>query len=75
MRNTLLMNEKTFVGIRMTIANETVDKQVELIEFFSKHGFKHIASEPVFTPVKAESVAGRITQVDLRVYIKNFVEA
>jgi radical SAM protein with 4Fe4S-binding SPASM domain len=73
--NAQYIHERTFVGIRMTIVDETVSRQCELIEYFVSKGFKHFASEPVFAPVKNSSQAGRITQVDLRTYIKEFVKA
>lgn len=75
--NALALKEKTFVGIRMTIVPETVDKQVELIEYFNSLGFKYITSEPVFLPVKngENNTPGKITGVNIKEYIKNFVEA
>lgn len=77
LRNALQLLEKTFVGIRLTIVPETVDKQIELIEYFYDLGFRYITSEPVFLPVKNDEkeMHGPITGVDLKAYIKNFVKA
>jgi radical SAM protein with 4Fe4S-binding SPASM domain len=59
MRNASSMRERTFVGVRMTIVPETVNRQVDLVEYF----------------VRQNSVASHITQVDLVDYIKDFVKA
>ena len=77
MENILYLKEHTWVGIRMTITSETIDKQLELIEFFANHGFKYIVSEPVFLPVKNDIVnsPGKITGIDLKTYIKHFIQA
>lgn len=77
LKNALQLREKTFVGIRITIVPETVDKQIELIEYFYDLGFRHISSEPVFLPVRnnGKTVDGPITRVDLKAYIKNYVDA
>jgi len=76
LRNALTLLDKTFVGIRITIVPETVDKQINLIEYFYDLGFRYISSEPVFLPVKnnEKKVDGPITCVDLKTYIKNFLE-
>ena len=76
MQNALYIKEKTFVGIRTTIVEETVEQQIELLEYFNKLGFKEVASEPVFLPVKnGEKNDSPITCINLRSYIKNFVKA
>jgi radical SAM protein with 4Fe4S-binding SPASM domain len=75
--NALQMKDRTFVGIRMTVVPETVDKQIELLEYFHNLGFNHVVSEPLFTPVKKGETERyeSITCVDLGKYIKNFAQA
>lgn len=75
--NARRMAERTFVGIRCTIVPETVNKQVELLRYFLSEGFKVVVSEPEFSPVRENELrpSGPITQVDLRQYAENFVEA
>jgi len=53
LNNAMSIMENTFVGVRCTIVPETVNHQVELIEYFDNLGFKYISSEPVFSPIKA----------------------
>lgn len=65
----------SFIGVRVTIVNETVSKQVELLKYFSDLGITEVCSEPCFLPVDSPSIKKKITLVDLRQYIINFVEA
>jgi len=74
--NILTIKEKTFVGIRATITKETVNRQVELVEYFHSLGFRHLCSEPVFSPVKNDiQNPGKISGISLVEYIENFIEA
>ena len=65
----------SFVGVRITIVNETVDKQIELVEYFKDLGITEICSEPCFKPVDSLGVNGKITLVDIKEYVYNFYEA
>jgi len=73
--NALYIKEKTFVGIRFTVVPETVDKQIDILKHFINLGFNYFCSEPVFTPVKKDSGAGKITGVDIKMYTEEFVKA
>lgn len=68
------LKEDSFVGVRITIVKETVDKQIELLEYFKNLGITEICSEPCFKPVDGQKDGG-ITLVDLKAYIYNFVKA
>lgn len=66
----------TFIGVRSTIVNETVDRQEELVEYFAKIGIKEICSEPCFRPVDyPQENNQKITLVDLGKYVQNFISA
>ncbi len=70
-----ITNRDSFVGVRVTIVEETVDKQIELIRYFHGLGITEICSEPCFKPVDHKNRNKEITLVNLKKYIYNFVEA
>jgi len=77
LKNISYLKDKTFVGVRSTIVPETVNKQKELIRFFHGLGINYVTSAPVFEPVKQDILyrQGRITGVDIKEYIADFIDA
>lgn len=72
-----LKNQGIFVGVRPTINSDTVTKQKELIDYFQGLGIDWIYAEPMFSSVKqtGESITDKITAIDLKVFVKEFIEA
>ncbi len=75
--NAVFLNKVIDVGIRCTITPETVNRQIETLEYFNKLGFKRICSAPVFAPLRVTQSGnpGKINGVDIVEYITNFVSA
>lgn len=77
LENLKIMQERTFVGVRATVVAETVNRQVELVEYFASLGIKHIYTEPVFEPVQLSGrmqKRGQITLVDIMEYAHGFLK-
>lgn len=45
------ITDKNVVGIRVTITNDNINRQIEMIDYFSSLGVKHIWNDPVFPEV------------------------
>ena len=67
----LAEHDNIVVGIRSTITSRNVNKQKEIVEFFSKMGVKAIASDPVFFKVGSKSHK----DIDLMEFAKEFLIA
>lgn len=47
-----VVDEVNVVGIRVTITNENIDRQIQMIDYFSSLGIKYIWNDPVFPEVE-----------------------
>ena len=66
------------VGARTTITEENVNRQKELVDYFSSLGIKHIWNDPLFNAVGEKPVCcigRRDDGIDLNNYIEQYVKA
>jgi len=72
-----LQKNAVFVGVRLTILQQDINKQLELIDYFNSIGIKWVYAEPVFESVKQNSIKSikKISPVNINKFIKYFVEA
>ena len=47
-----LVAEKTFVGVRSTVVEETIDHQVDLVNYYHGLGIKYLGLNPVIRPIR-----------------------
>jgi len=77
--NRVLTNQ--MVGARVTIVNETIERQKEIIDYFNSLNIKYIWSDPLFPPVgkkpfniKKESLS-EDKKFDLDLYVDKYLKA
>jgi len=73
-------NRNLMVGARVTMTDLNVNRQIEMVDYFNNLGIKYIWTDPIFPEVKKHPVCedknrGNLYQIDLEVYVKNFIEA
>lgn len=73
-------DENNVVGIRVTITNETLNRQKEMIDYFSSLGVKYIWNDPVFPEVGecpyCEDILRKKTfSFDYELYVRTYIEA
>lgn len=61
-----------FVGIRATITNENINRQIEMIKYFNNLGIKHIWVDPIF-PSVGETVSENT--FDNMLFAEKFLDA
>jgi len=64
---------KGMTGIRSTITNQNITRQMENIDYFSELGVKYIWSDPIFPAVGDEIVF--FENIDMMQYAEEFVKA
>lgn len=64
----------SFVGIRATITNENINKQIEMIDYFSSMGINHIWVDPIF-PSVGEKPSNCEVDFDMMHFAKMFLKA
>lgn len=67
----LIRNGKGITGIRVTITSLNINRQAEMIEYFSALGVKHIWSDPIFPSVGEDNA---LEEIDTMEYAKNFLD-
>lgn len=72
-RNIKLLNRMTTLGVRATITVFNVNKQREMIDFFSSIGVKFVFSKPVLPSVDSDENLSYA--VPLMAYAKNYLDA
>jgi radical SAM protein with 4Fe4S-binding SPASM domain len=65
------MNPKIQFGVRATISDDNLDKQVELIEFFKSIGVKYVSAAPTYR----SKINKNVTKTPLMAFAKGFVPA
>jgi uncharacterized protein len=77
----LLRNGKGFTGIRVTINDLNIERQIEMVDYFSSMGITYIWTDPLFPPVGYRPIINnpgnnpKITEIDLLKYVKLYSEA
>lgn len=72
-RNIKLLNRTTTVGVRATITVLNVNKQREMVDFFSSIGIKYMFSKPVLPSVNSNE--NLEYAVPLMTYAENYLDA
>jgi len=65
------IEDKMQVGVRMTITNDNLDKQIDMIDYLHSIGVKYICGSPCYTSTANENVVSPYTLE----FAKNFVPA
>lgn len=72
-------NRNIMVGVRATITNDNIFRQIEMIDYFSSLGVNYIWSDPLFHSVQEKPInerdVSKESMVDLNTYIKEYVKA
>ncbi|MCI8963193.1 MAG: radical SAM protein [Eubacterium sp.] len=68
----LVQNCRGMTGIRVTITNANVCKQIEIIDYFSKFGIKNFWVDPVFPSIGSEDA---YEEIDMKVFTNEFIKA
>lgn len=69
------------VGARVTITNNNINRQIEMINYFEKLGIKYIWNAPIFKEVRKKPVCenkdliNKDDNLDMNLYVDNYVEA
>jgi radical SAM protein with 4Fe4S-binding SPASM domain len=69
------------VGARVTIGNNNLEKQKEMVDYFFALGIRYVWTDPIFQPVGKKPISeGRETgndpySIDLNQYIDNYMQA
>lgn len=74
--NLRIVAEKTKVGVRATIVNETLDRQDELVRYYHGQGVRHLTFNPVIAPIKrGDKGHNPVNQSSQMQFAKGFVVA
>jgi radical SAM protein with 4Fe4S-binding SPASM domain len=65
-------HKKEMVGIRLTISNKNVDKQIEILDYFAQFGIKNFWADLMFPSIGSEKT---IDTVDLDLFTNEFIAA
>ena len=73
-------NHKLIVGARVTITDKNIDKQTEMVDYFSSLGIKYIWTNPIFYSVDKIPVCDDKTKknkysFDMDSYVDNYLKA
>ena len=68
----LVENGRGMTGIRSTITERTIDRQKDIIDYFSSLGIRYIWSDPIFSAVGEKT---NYQSFDFMLYAENFLEA
>jgi len=73
-------NQKLMIGARVTITNENIECQIQMIDYFRSLGIEHIWSDPVFPsvgiiPVCDDAEKTSDFSFDMDKYVNNYIEA
>lgn len=74
------VSDKNVVGIRVTITEENINRQIEMIDYFSTLGVKYIWNDPVFPEVRNHPFCDDEERVsafsfDYDLYVKTYLRA
>jgi radical SAM protein with 4Fe4S-binding SPASM domain len=74
--NIKYLQRSTFVGVRATVVEETVDEQDNLVEHYYNLGIRYLYANPVIKSVKRNkhNECGAITQIDILRFAKGFLK-
>ncbi len=75
-RNLKYLQRKTFIGVRATVVEETVNEQDKLVEYYYNLGIKHLYANPVIESIKRNKRNGcsSITKIDVMRFAKGFLK-
>jgi uncharacterized protein len=73
-------NRNLMVGARVTMTDLNVNRQIEMVDYFNSLGIKYVWTDPIFPEVKKRPVCEETDReemyhIDLRIYVKNYIEA
>ena len=73
-------NRNLMVGARCTITNENLDKQIEMIDYFSSLGIKYVWTDPLFQsvgqkPVCEDPIKLASYSFNMDGYVDNYIDA
>lgn len=74
------VSDKNVVGIRVTITEKNINRQIEMIDYFSALGVKHIWNDPEFPevgncPFCDDAERASTFSFDYDLYVKTYLEA
>ena len=74
--NLRVVKERTDVGVRCTVVDETLDSQVELVNYYSALGVRRLAFNPVIRAIcRQDEGSVPVTRGDIMRFAKGFVNA
>lgn len=73
-------DRKLMVGARVTMTETNIDRQIEMVDYFSDLGIKHIWTNPLFPavdkiPVCDDEIKKKDFSFDMDTYVKRYIEA
>lgn len=77
----LVKKGKGFTGVRVTINNRNIDRQIEMIDYFENIGINYIWTDPLFPSVGYRPIRNGVfveaikPEIDLIAYVNKFSEA
>jgi len=67
---------KTFVGVRSTVVEKTIENQVALVEYYHKLGVKYLALNPEISPIQRNSNGNeKVTKNSIMRFAEGFIPA
>lgn len=74
--NLKIVSEKTNVGVRSTVVEETIDHQEQLVEYYHKLGVRRLCVNPLIRPIRREDKsAASVNLASPMRFAKGFVKA
>ncbi len=77
----LVENGNGFTGVRVTINNKNISRQIEMIDYFESMGIRYIWTDPLFPSVGYRPIKNGLgtdpfrPEIDLVEYVGNFADA
>jgi len=73
-------NRDLMIGARVTMTNDNINRQIEMVDYFNSLGIKYIWTDPIFPEVKELPVCEDLERdedyhFDMKIYVDNFIEA
>lgn len=63
------------IGVRVTITDNNVERQIEMVDYFGSLGVQYIWTDPVFQSVGNRPTCNGKSLIDLDKYVEQFMEA
>jgi len=74
--NMKIVQQKAFVGVRATVVEEMLNRQVDLVAYYYALGVEYIGLNPIIRPIKRrETETEIVTKSDIMTFAENFADA